>query len=92
MKKVLFFTIAFCLSVTTALKAIQKNNTQEDITSANIDALASNESLNDYRQPKTESCDLQEGEWHTASVKRVCVFSATPRSCTPVKCGEPFYN
>lgn len=46
----------------------------------------------DYRQPKTESCDLQEGGWHTASVKRVCVFSATPRSCTPVECGEPFYN
>lgn len=61
-----------------------------DLAMANVEALADNESIYDYRYPKTIACDLQEGPWHTASVERICVFSATPSTCTPVACGRTF--
>lgn len=87
MKKIILTTIIVLTTI--AISKSQKNN-YSDLTLANIEALATNESIYDYRYPKTVSCDLQEGGWHTASVERICVFSATPSSCTAVACGKEF--
>lgn len=77
------------------LAAIAISRTQKvyysDITLANIEALAADESIYDYSQPKTVNCILYEGGgWVTGSVKRECVFCAVPSSCTPVECGKYF--
>lgn len=77
------------------LAAIAISRTQKvyysDITLANIEALAADESIYDYSQPITVKCKLDEGGgWFTSSVKRECAFSAVPSSCTPVECGKYF--
>ena len=65
----------------------QESEPLSDIALANVEALAENESIYDYKQPKTVVCDMQEGPWHTGAVERICVFCAVPYSCTPMPCG-----
>lgn len=44
-----------------------------------------------WTQPETIRCKLDlGGGWFTSSVERICVFCATPNTCTPVNCGESF--
>lgn len=44
-----------------------------------------------WTQPQTVRCQLDlGGGWFTSSVERICVFCATPNTCTPVNCGETF--
>ena len=90
MRKKIVFTIIILSTIVVVSK--NKKDNLSDITLANIEALATDESIYDYRQPKTVACDYIEGDWHTASVQRDCVFCAVPSSCTPVECGEVFYN
>ncbi len=70
------------------------SNKMTDILAANIEALAQDENEEDdwWTQPETQRCkyDLG-GGWFETSVERICTFCATPNSCTPVACGEPFY-
>lgn len=88
MKKLLY-PLAIILLAVVAISKSQKE-TFSDITLENIEALAADESIYDYRQPKTVPCDYREGGWHTGSVRRDCVLCAVPYSCTAVECGEPF--
>lgn len=88
MKKAFIPTAVILLAVI-AISKSQKDNFS-DITLDNIEALAADESIYDYRQPKTVPCDYIEGNWHTGSVRRDCVFCAVPYSCTAVECGQEF--
>lgn len=90
MKKTLIST-AFIFLVAATISKTQSDR-PSDIILNNIEALASGESVYDYSQPKTVSCDYIEGSWHTGSVRRACVFCAVPYSCTETECGEIFYN
>ncbi|RHR42076.1 MULTISPECIES: NVEALA domain-containing protein [unclassified Parabacteroides] len=63
---------------------------------ANIEALAqSNESSTEEKgkSPETKRCKktFPDGTF-TSSVERVCTPSCSSCTCTPVPCGEPFYN
>lgn len=87
--KLILFTLSLGI-ITYCIYNSQRDIEMSDLAMANVEALADNESIYDYKYPKTIACDLQEGPWHTASVERICVFSATPSTCTPVACGEPF--
>ncbi len=89
MKKT-FISLAIILLAVVAISKSQKE-TFSDITLDNIEALAADESIYDYRQPKTVPCKLDLGEgWFTGSVRRDCVLCAVPYSCTAVECGESF--
>lgn len=89
MKKT-FISLAIILLAIVGISKSQKE-IFSDITLENIEALAADESIYDYRQPKTERCKLDlGGGWFTSSVRRDCVFSAVPSSCTAVACGESF--
>lgn len=62
----------------------------------NIEALAqSNESSTEEKgkSPETKRCKktFPDGTF-TSSVERVCTPSCSSCTCTPVPCGEPFYN
>lgn len=92
MKRKNVFTIIILSIITVSVVSKEKKENLSDIALANIEALATNESIYDYRQPETVACDYIEGIWHTASVQRDCVFCAVPSFCTPVECGEVFYN
>ena len=88
MKKIkIFLVVAFTFIIGYHVYGVQKTNVMFDITMANVEALSSEESIYDYKQPKTIVCDLQEGEWHTGAVERICEFCAVPYSCTPFPCG-----
>lgn len=84
------FAILIVMFFASAIILKSKKETIPNVTLENIEALASDESIYDYRKPKTVPCDYIEGSWHTASVRRDCVFSAVPSSCTAKKCGEAF--
>lgn len=89
MKKI-FISTAIIVLAFIAISKTQKVDSH-DITLANIEALAADESIYDYTQPKTVRCKLDEGGgWFTSSVRRDCVFCAVPNSCTSTECGESF--
>lgn len=85
-----FVVVAFSSVVGYNVQKEQGAEKLSDIALMNIEALAGDESVYDYKKPQTVSCDLREGPWHTASVERVCDFSAVPSSCTPVEYGGDF--
>ncbi len=91
MKK-FFIAIAIILIGIIVISKSQKGDLS-DITSDNIEVLATNESIYDYTQPATIVCRLDEGsEWYTNSLRRDCVFCAVPSSCTEVECGGYLYH
>ncbi|MBE6287991.1 MAG: hypothetical protein E7099_07385 [Mediterranea massiliensis] len=95
MKKFFKFALASIVTVSTGVGIFQnmlQENFISDLALENIEALADNESIYDYKKPKTVACDDVQGFWHTASVERICVFSAVPSTCTPVACGTPWYD
>lgn len=77
----------------TTMSVAVQNDHLSDILLREIDSLAGGEGGEDsyiWYAPRTVSCDLQQGMWHTASVKQICEFCVTPNSCIPVECGEYF--
>lgn len=94
MKKLyVIISLSVLLMVSYNVYTSQRMVVLSDFFLKNIEALA-NDGENDdeiWSAPRTVSCDLQEGPWHTASVERICELCVTPNSCTPVACGEVFY-
>lgn len=89
MKKT-FISLTIILLAVVSISNRQKK-ALSNITLDNIEALAADESIYDYTQPKTVRCKLEQGGgWFTSSVRRDCVFCAVPYSCTTVECGESF--
>lgn len=91
MKRILF-VLTLVVGVTlcagyNVYEAYVRSNLLCDVVMANVEALANDESIYDYKQPKTVVCDLREGPWHTGAVERICVFCAVPYVCNPFPCG-----
>lgn len=99
MKTKIITLISICV-IAVSLCFISDNGKQQlakltDLTLAKIESLANGESGGDHSwlQPKTERCRLElGGGMFTSSVERICVLCVVPYSCTPVACGEVFYN
>lgn len=90
MKRKLLFLGLIAFIASSTITNVQKKQVI-DIALGNVESSASGEGgSNVWYQPRTVSCDLREGPWHTASVERICEFCCVPYSCTPVKCGDIF--
>ncbi|MDE5711237.1 NVEALA domain-containing protein [Bacteroides sp.] len=91
-------TILVVINFIVAISSISLNSKSKlpqitDLNLSDIEALAQSESGGDnwWVQPETRRCKLElGGGWFESSVERVCVFCATPNSCTAKSCGEVF--
>ncbi|WP_277639663.1 hypothetical protein [Bacteroides graminisolvens] len=92
MKNRFIYLVVIVFIGTTMFVAVQ-NDHLSDILLREIDSLAGGEGGEDshiWSAPRTVSCDLRQGKWHTASVERICEFCVTPNSCIPIRCGGDF--
>lgn len=84
-----FIVLFSCYGLISSNKPVQIT----DIALANIEALSNNENAGSdwWTQPETRMCKHElGGGWFESSVERICKFCATPNSCTPIDCGNPF--